>query len=240
MFLKKNKKAKKETINIKKEEKAEKVTYHKSITNKQDKKKKMIVEVPTTTSELMKCLFKDYNDTYNIFRISDDGYYSTCLEYEDISFSKAQKNEQFNIFNKWVTYLNSFSESTHIQIVNIGRPIHQENFKKHYMYDNEAENLTENEKRIAKEFNSLIEKSITSESEKQETKRYIVLSCKCESYADARDKFYDYQIKTENKFRELKSSIRQVTIEEMLEVTHDFFHAEKFIDKREKIKIYYQ
>ncbi len=57
MFLKKNKKAKKETINIKKEEKAEKVTYHKSITNKQDKKKKMIVEVPTTTSELMKLFY---------------------------------------------------------------------------------------------------------------------------------------------------------------------------------------
>lgn len=238
MLFKKNKKVKEKKVDIKKEEKekAERVTYHKSVSNKKDKKKKMVVEVPTTTPELMKCLFKDYNETYNIFRISDDGYYSACLEYEDISFSKAQKNEQFNIFNKWVEYLNSFPETTHIQIVNIGRPIHRENFKKNFMYDENSENLTENEKRIAQEFNALIERSITSESEKQETKRYVVLSCKCESYADARDKFYDYQIKTENKFRELKSSIRQVTIEEMLEVTHDFFHAEKFIEKKMKNK----
>lgn len=199
--------------------------------SKKTKKEKLLIAKPKTTSDVVRYLFRDYNSTLNIFQIDEDTY-SICLEYEDISFSKAQRNEQFSIFNHWVAFLNSFSEKTHIQVVNIGRPVQRENFKRNFMYDETKEGLSDNEKRVAHEFNELIERSITSENEKLETKRYLVLSQKCESFQEARDIFYEYEMKSEAKFRELKSRIRRLTIEEMFELIYDFFNETKFINDR--------
>lgn len=231
MKNKKNKEAK-----IKKEKKVKKAKPTKvkksSLNSNQlfKKRAKFVVAEPTSTSQLIHLLFKGYNKTLDIFQIGDDEY-SVCFEYTDISFSKAQAQEQLNIFKHWVDYLNSFSEKSHIQVINIGRPVQRESFKDRFMY-NEKKDWTDNECKIAEEFNTLIERSITSENEKLETRRYIVISQHCESIQQARDIFYEYEIKTDNKFRELKSRLRRVTIEETLELIYDFFRTTPFLQEK--------
>lgn len=231
-MLGKNKKKNNKSINNKESKKSKKNKNNKKsqTTTLFGTKKKNTIANPTTSTDFIHCMFKGYNNTLDIFQIDDDTF-SVVFEYTDISFSKAQAQAQLNIFKKWVEYLNSFSEHAHIQVINLGRPVQREAFKKRFMYD-EAKLNNRNEKQIAREFNTLIERSITSENEKLETRRYIVISQKCDSIYKARDVFYEYEVKTETKFRELKSKIRRVKAEETLELLYDFFHNTPFI--REK------
>ena len=64
----------------------------------------------------------------------DENHYSVCFEYQDISFAKANYEEQENIFLKWVEYLHSFNYNDHIQVVCAGKPIKTDDYKKDYIY----------------------------------------------------------------------------------------------------------
>ena len=229
----KNKVSKKQNTGKKSNNSAFGFLFSSSSNGKGKKKEKKCFDVitPSSTTQVMHKLFKGYNTNLNIFQI-DDETFSTVFEYTDVSFAKAQAQEQMNIFKHWVDYLNSFSEKAHIQVINIGRPVQRDTFKKRFMYSNPG-TWNESEKRVAHEFNTLIERSITSDNEKLETRRYIVISQKCESIQQARDIFFEYENKTETKFREIKSKLRRVKVEEILELIYDFFRTTPFLQEKQ-------
>ena len=61
----------------------------------------------------MRAFFKDFNESNGIIQL-DENLYSVCFKYQDITFAKANYEEQENIFLKWVAYLHSFSYNDHI------------------------------------------------------------------------------------------------------------------------------
>ena len=63
---------------------------------------------PKTTPQIMRVFFKGFNENNSIFQL-DENHFSVCFEYQDISFSKANYEEQESIFLKWVEYLHSFN-----------------------------------------------------------------------------------------------------------------------------------
>lgn len=205
-------------------EKNKKVKIKKnSIPNKLLKKCKLLkIAKPKTTSQIMKMFFKNFNENNSIIQL-DENHYSICFEYQDISFSKANYNEQENIFLKWVEFLHTFNYNDHIQVVYSGTPIKTRDYKKDYVYD--TNNLKQNETRIAQEFNSLIEGSLGDKEEILYETRHIVITTKSETLKDAQDIFMQYQLRTEEKFKELKSKIRRVSIEERLTSLYNVFHT---------------
>lgn len=198
-------------------------TKKNSIISKLFKKyKSSKIAKPKTTSQIIKMFFKDFNENNSIIQL-DENHYSVCFEYQDISFSKANYNEQENIFLKWVEFLHSFNYNDHIQVVCCGTPIKTVDYKKNYVYN--TNNLKQNETRIAKEFNSLIETCLGDKEEILCETRQIVITTKAETLKDAQDIFMQYQLRTEEKFKELKSKIRRVSIEERLSSLYNVFHT---------------
>ena len=192
---------------------------------------KFKVDKPKTTSQIMRMFFKDYNEQNSIIQL-DENHYSICFEYQDISFAKANYEEQENIFLKWVEYLHSFNYNDHIQVVCAGRPVKTDDYKKDYIYDEEK--FEGNEKKIANEFNTLIETTLGNKEEILKETRLIVITTKAESLKDAQDIFMQYQLRTEEKFKELKSKIRRVSIDERLKTLYNLFHTELFKDDSTK------
>ena len=180
------------------------------------------VAKPHTTSQMMKLFFKDFNENNSIIQL-DNNHYSVCFEYQDISFSKANYESQESIFLKWVEYLHSFNFNDHIQVMCAGMPIKTQDYKKNYIYSTERKN--ENESKIAKEFNNLIETCIGNKEEVLCEIRQITITTKAENMKEAQDIFFQYQLRTEEKFKELKSKIRRVTIQERLELLYNMFHT---------------
>lgn len=180
------------------------------------------ISKPKSTSQISQMFFKEYYENTSILRL-DDNHYSVCFEYQDISFAKANYNEQENIFLKWVEYLHSFNFNDHIQVVCSGTPVKTKDYKKKYVYD--TKNLSENESKIATEFNTLIESCLGNKEEILCETRQIVITTKAESVKDAQDIFMQYQLRTEEKFKELKSKIRRVSINERLTSLYNMFHT---------------
>ncbi len=225
--MKRNKKVKikdKSTIKTKKESHSKRGF----IGNISKKTKSIKVNKPKSTSQIIRCFFKDYNEVSNIIQL-DDLHYSVCFEYQDISFAKANYEEQENIFLKWVEFLHMFNYKDHIQVIHSGTPVKTEDYKQNYIYSDEI--LRENEKRIAKEFNNLIESCLGNKEQLLCERRLIVITTIAESFKEAQDVFMQYQLKTEEKFKELKSKVRRIDIRERLEYIYNIFNTQLLQDK---------
>lgn len=186
------------------------------------------VAKPKTTSQIIRMFFEELYESSSIIKI-DEKHYSVCFEYQDISFSKADYSEQESIFLKWVEFLHSFNYSDHIQVVCCGTPIKTRDYKKDYVYD--TNNLKENETRIAQEFNSIIELYLGNKEEILCKTRQVIITTKAESIKEAQDIFMQYQLRTEEKFKELKSKIRRVSINERLTSLYNIFHTNLLEDE---------
>lgn len=206
---------------IKKEKKpkAKKKTVLDKLLNNIRKNK---VAIPKTTPQIIRMFFEDFNENNSIIKL-DDNHFSVCLEYQDISFSKANYDEQENIFLKWVDYLHSFNYNDHIQVVCSGKPVKTQDYKKNYIYSELSTN--ENESRIAKEFNNSIETALGDKEQILCETRQVIITTKAESFKEAQDIFMQYQLRTEEKFKELKSKIRRTTIQERLTALYNVFHT---------------
>ena len=192
------------------------------------KRKANKIAKPRTTSQIMSMFFKSYNENTSILQL-DDEHYSVCFEYQDISFSKADYETQESIFLKWVSYLHSFNFNDHIQVIKIGTPVKRIDYKKNYIYDENK--LQGNKLRIGKEFNTQIENCLGNKENISCDTRLITISTKAESLADAQDIFMQYQLRTEEKFKELKSKIRRISIGERLAPLYNLFHTNLMEDE---------
>lgn len=204
---------------IKKQKKDKKEGFLSKLIKKHKENK---IAKPHTTSQIMRMFFKDFNENNSIIQL-DENHFSVCFEYEDISFAKANYDEQESIFLKWVEYLHSFNFNDHIQVMCAGTPVKTQDYKKKYIYS--SERVNENESKIANEFNTLIETCIGNKDEILCETRQITITTKAENMKEAQDIFFQYQLRTEEKFKELKSKIRRVTIQERLELLYNMFHT---------------
>lgn len=182
------------------------------------------VFIPKTSQEVISYMFKDVDEKTNIFKINDEEY-SICIEYTDVSFAKSNDEEAENIFFKWLEYLHSFREENHISVINAGTPIKTEKYKERFIFD--TDNIEDsNQLQIAEELNTIITNSLGSNEETLQTKRFVVISLKARNFLEANALFLNMFIKTEQKFKELKSKITLVSIKERLKFLYNFFNVE--------------
>lgn len=217
-LFKKKKQQKQNLIKAKNKPSKTQKTKYKKVKQKKDKHVLPKMVIPKTNNEIVGMFFKDVNKTLPIIQIIDD-VYSVCLEYEDVSFAQADYEQSENIFLKWVDFLNSFSETVHLQVVNATTSVNTENYKQNYILKTEGYNPTVT--KVANEFNNLIEESLGASDQTLITKRYLVYSLKAESYRSAWNVFQTLIAKTESKFKELKSNVSIVSNNDRLRFIYD-------------------
>jgi len=205
------------------------------VVRKKKKKKKTIfpkVFIPETTQDMISFLFKEVDEKTGIFKITEEEY-SICMEYSDVSFAKANDEDAENIFFKWLEYLHSFREDTHIEVVNAGTPIKTVRYKEQFIFDT---NIVDDpkQKQIAEELNMEIEKTLGSKEDTLQNKRYIVISLKAKNFVEANALFLNIYLKTEKKFKELKSNVRIVSVRERLEFIYNFVNIQTLEDRKIK------
>lgn len=201
--------------------------------HKKKKKKRTLfhkVYIPETTQDMIAYLFKEVDEKTGIFKITEDEY-SICMEYSDVSFAKANDEDAENIFFKWLEYLHSFREDTHIEVVNAGTPIKTERYKERFIFDSSIVDDPK-QKQIAEELNMEIEKTLGSKEDTLQNKRYIVISLKAKDFDEANALFLNIYLKTEKKFKELKSKVRIVSVKERLEFIHNIINIQTLEDRK--------
>lgn len=182
---------------------------------------------PKTNQEVMKMMFRDFEK--GIMRIDDD-IYSMTFEYDDISFVKANDEEAGAIFLAYVDFLNSFNPKTHIQISNVATPVNAEAFKQQFVFDPDLFD-SPRQKQLATEFNQLIDTSVGLKDNILINRRFITISQQCPDYRSANLVFQNLYRHMEEKFKDLHSSLRPVSMEERLTILHDFWNIRTLEEK---------
>lgn len=189
------------------------------------KKNKEPLAKPSITPQIIDVFFKEIFDN-GIMRI-DDTHYSVAFEYTDISFSKAKREEQESILLKYVDFLNSHSETEHIQVVHAGTVVETEDYKSKFILPNN-DNLSENEQKITTEINELITAVLGHKPQTLCETRLIVISIVAENIDEAKDTFMEYQLRLEEAFKRFKSKVRRWTNQERLELLYNTINIETF------------
>lgn len=197
------------------------------------KKKKDSVLRPSITPQIIEVFFKEICDN-GIMRI-DNTHYSACFEYTDISFSKAKEDEQESILLKYVDFLNSHTETEHIQVVHTGTIVETEDYKSKFILP-KNNNLTENEQKISNEINDLITSVLGHKTETLCETRLITISISAESLDEAKDYFMEYQIRLEEAFKRFKSKVRRITNQERLELLYNTLNINTFHNDYPEVK----
>lgn len=197
------------------------------------KKKKDSVLRPSITPQIIEVFFKEICDN-GIMRI-DNTHYSACFEYTDVSFSKAKEDEQESILLKYVDFLNSHTETEHIQVVHTGTIVETEDYKSKFILP-KNDNLTENEQKISNEINDLITSVLGHKTETLCETRLITISISAESLDEAKDYFMEYQIRLEEAFKRFKSKIRRITNQERLELLYNTLNINTFHNDYPEVK----
>lgn len=197
------------------------------------KKKKGQMAKPSITPQIIELFFKEICDN-GIMRI-DNSHYSACFEYTDISFSKAKEDEQESILLKYVDFLNSHSETEHIQIIHTGTIVETDDYKSRFILPHN-DNLNENEQRISDEINDLITSVLGHKAETLCETRLITISVSAESLDEAKDYFIEYQIRLEEAFKRFKSKVRRVTNQERLELIYNTLNINTFHNDYPEVK----
>lgn len=204
----------------------------KKVVRNPKKKKKWIPKtfIPETTQDIVSFLFNEVDEKTGIFKINEEEY-SICMEYSDVSFAKANDEEAETIFFKWLEYLHSFREDTHIEVVNAGMPIKTDRYKEKFIF--EADLVEDsNQKKIAEELNTLIVNSLGTNENTLQTKRFIVVSLKAKDFLEANASFLNIYLKTEQKFKELKSKVRIVPVKERLEFIYNYLNTNTLEERK--------
>ncbi len=204
----------------------------KKVVRNQKKKKKWIPKtfIPETTQDIVSFLFNEVDEKTGIFKINDEEY-SICMEYSDVSFAKANDEEAETIFFKWLDYLHSFREDTHIEVVNAGMPIKTDRYKEKFIFESDLVEDS-NQKKIAEELNTLVVNSLGTNENTLQTKRFIVISLKAKDFVEANASFLNIYLKTEQKFKELKSKVRIVPIRERLEFIYNYLNTNTLEERK--------
>ena len=156
-----------------------------------EKKKKNKMYIPKTTSQVMSMFFKEYDEKSGIMKI-DENLYSVCYEYTDVSFAKANEEQQTAIMMKYIDYLNSLTTNMNIQVIHCGVPVATDTYKEDYIFPI-TDNMTQNEIKLASEFNDAIESNLGNKKTTFCETRLIIVTMYCENLDSAKDLFYDYQ-----------------------------------------------
>lgn len=197
--------------------------------NKKQKKAKDKMFIPRTNSQVMSMFFKDYDEKTGIVKISENTY-SVCYEFSDVSFAKANEEKQAEIFMKYVDFLNSLNTNMQIQVVHCGVPVATEQYKEDYNYPI-MDNYSDNEKRLAEEFNDMIESNLGSSKTTFCETRLLVATLVADSFENAKDEFFQYQMQVEEQFSAFKSKLRKCSIQERFQFLYDTFNITPYVIK---------
>lgn len=197
--------------------------------NKTKKKKQERMFIPRTNSQIMSMFFKDYDEKSGIMRIGENTY-SVCYEFSDVSFAKANEEDQNKIFMKYVDFLNSLTTNMHIQVIHCGVPVATSRYKENYNYPI-LDSYSENEKRLAEEFNDMIESNLGSSKTTYCETRLIVATIVADSLEIAKDELFQYQMQIEEQFSAFHSKLRKWSIQERLQFLYDTFNLTPYVIK---------
>lgn len=190
------------------------------------KRKKKGICLATTSNGLVDTLFESYDLESGIIEL-EPNLYSVTFRYNDISFAKLDTQDAIEVFAKWRDYLNSISQTVHVQVTNANTRVPTAEYKNRYTMS--LQHLTTQEAvSVGRELNSYIDKAIGDNFTTLENTKYITFSTRADDIQEAKRILQNIEDDFTKKFKELGSKVTKCSIEERLQIIWNTLNYEEY------------
>lgn len=115
----------------------------------------------------------------------DPGIFSKTYKVYDANFKTATDEEQVNMFNRYMDYLNSFDSDVHLQLVIYNRAVNNENIEEHVLLPYAKDSLNA----YREEYNEILKDKMKEGRNNMQKEIYESVTVKANSIDDATQKF---------------------------------------------------
>ena len=192
-----------------------------SIKNPFRKSKKK--EVPQTAQQSISFqrMFSD-----GICRVTDR-YYTKTMQYQDINYQLAQKEDKESIFEEWCSFLNYFDSSIRFELSFMNLAADTERFEKSICIPLRNDNFDA----VRQEYTQMLKRQFAQGNNGLAKTKYITFGIEAASMREAKPKLDHIQINLMNNFKRLGVKANVLNGKERLQLMHAMFHMgdrEKF------------
>jgi type IV secretory pathway VirB4 component len=205
-----------EVESVKQSNKNDKSKQSSKKSNKKGKKGKNVISIPKTVQDTIPYLAIYKNGIIEL----EPGVFSKSYKLEDVNFKVATDEEQREIFDRYVDFLNTFDSDIRMELTIFNRNIDEEHIRKKILIPFKRDNLNE----YREEYNTMLREKMKEGRNNIVKEKYITLTMNALDSEDAFTKFSKID-------GEVKSSIKRIngmetdpmTAVERLEVLADIY-----------------
>lgn len=217
-------------FSILKKKKSEEIALPSTLSKKEQKQVKELIKkakkddgVPRTAQQSIpfQRMFPD-----GICRARDN-YYTKTIQFQDINYQLAQKEDKTAIFEEWCSFLNFFDSSVHFEISFMNMSTDAEDFEKNVRIPYQKDEFNP----VRNEYSQMLKSQLAQGNNGLTKTKYLTFGIEAESMKQAKPRLEHIQIDLLNNFRRLGVSTKLLNGKERLQLMHAIFHMgdlEKF------------
>ena len=168
---------------------------------------------------------KSIQETIELLAVSEDGIFEVAKDrfaesflYQDINYTTASDEEQLDIFERYVKFLNSIGCSFKITLNNKNRDMHNLREQLLIPYKNDRFD------HLRQIYNDIMEKKIVEGRQGIEQERYLTLTIDRKNYEEAKAQFATLEVALRKGFNALGADIMKMNGNQRLKCLHDYYH----------------
>lgn len=213
-----------------KKKKPEEIVLPNTLSKKEQKQIKELIEkakkddgVPRTAQQSIpfQRMFPD-----GICRVRDN-YYTKTIQFQDINYQLAQKEDKTAIFEEWCSFLNFFDSSVHFELSFMNMSTDAEDFEKNVRIPYQKDEFNP----VRNEYSQMLKSQLAQGNNGLTKTKYLTFGIEAESMKQAKPRLEHIQTDLLNNFRRLGVSAKILNGKERLQLMHAIFHmgdTEKF------------
>ena len=149
-----------------------------------------------------------------------EGYYTKTVQFQDINYHLAQKEDRKELFSEWASFLNFFDSSIHFELSFLNRCAAEEQFERAVQMEDTEDGYDE----LRHEYSGMLKKQLIKGNNGLVKEKYLTFAIEAESMKQAKPRLEHIENDILNNFRHLGVMARSLNGKERLEVMHDMFH----------------
>ncbi|MDO4647328.1 MAG: conjugal transfer protein TraE [Eubacteriales bacterium] len=156
-----------------------------------------------------------------------DNYYTKTIQFQDINYQLAQKEDKSAIFDEWCGFLNFFDSSIHFELSFMNMATDADAFEKSTRIPLRKDSFDN----IRAEYSQMLKTQLERGNNGLTKTKYITFGIEAESLRNAKPRLEHVQTDLLNNFRRLGAAAKALDGKERLQLMHSMFHMgdkEKF------------
>ena len=159
-------------------------------------------------------MFKD-----GICRVGKN-YYTKTIQFQDINYQLAQREDQTAIFEEWCSFLNFFDSSVHFELSFMNMATDAESFEKSICIPPQNDGYNA----IRSEYSQMLKSQLSQGNNGLTKTKYLTFGIEVDTIRQARPRLNHVMNDILNNFRQMGVQAKALDGKERLKLMHDMFH----------------